>query len=64
MSAALVATRRLYVSGQLVEIWEDPDRRFGCARADLVGYVDRQDWVLLFNAVALAAGTREPHAGS
>ena len=63
MSAAAAATR-LYVSGGLVELWEDPDRPFGCAPDDVRRYLDREAWVLLFNAVALAAGTRAPDAGS
>ena len=39
------------------ELWEDPERPFGCAPRDLERYVEQEAWVLLFNAVALT-GTR------
>jgi hypothetical protein len=45
----------LLVSGVRYELWEDPERPFGCAPSDLAGYLEREAWVLLFNAVALAA---------
>ncbi len=47
--------RHMYVSGQLVEFWEDPDHPFGCGKADLQGYLDREAWVLLFNLLTLTA---------
>jgi hypothetical protein len=40
--------------GRSPELWEDPDRPFGCEPRDLEGYAERQDWVLLFNAIMLA----------
>jgi hypothetical protein len=46
----------MYVSGRLVEFWEDPDHPFGCAQADLQGYLDREAWVLLFNALSSRRG--------
>jgi hypothetical protein len=64
MNADPVATTRLYLSGRLVELWEDPDRPFGCAQTDLQAYLDREAWVLLFNALVLAAGHGEREAGS
>ena len=46
------------VEGDLrYELWEDPERPFGCAPRDLERYVEQEAWVLLFNAVALT-GTR------
>ena len=45
----------MFVSGQLVEYWENPELPFGWTHADLQGYVDRGAWVLLFNAVVLTA---------
>ena len=41
---AVVRTRRVFVSGQLVEYWENED---------LQAYVDGGRWVLLFNALVL-----------
>src|SRR5262249_2249700 len=43
--------RRVFVSGQLVDYWEHPDVPFGWTHEDQQAYVDREDWVLLFNAI-------------
>jgi hypothetical protein len=43
----------MFVSGQLVELWENPEMTFGWAREDLERYAAREEWVLLFNAVML-----------
>ena len=53
------------VDGDLrYELWEDPERPFGCAPRDLERYVEQEAWVLLFNAVALTGPRRvtEPAA--
>jgi len=55
MKAIPTPLRQMYVSGQLIDFWEDPDHPFGCAQGDLQGYLDREAWVLLFNALALRA---------
>ncbi len=49
---------------QRYELWEDPERPFGCAPRDLERYVEQEAWVLLFNAVALTGARRvtEPAA--
>ena len=55
----------VYIEGDLrYELWEDPERPFGCAPRDLERYVEQEAWVLLFNAVALKAARRvtEPAA--
>ncbi len=48
-------TVRLLVAGVPYELWEDPERPFGVGPSDLAGYLEREEWVLLFNAVALTA---------
>ena len=53
MTSSRVRTNRIFVSGQLVELWEDTDVAFGCAPADLQRYADGEQWVLLFNAMML-----------
>jgi hypothetical protein len=55
MNAIASSTRYIYMSGRVIEFWEDPDHPFGCADADLQGYLDREAWVLLFNALVLTA---------
>ena len=55
MNAIASFTRYIYMSGRVIEFWEDPDHPFGCADADLQGYLDREAWVLLFNALVLTA---------
>ena len=58
-----IRLRRLFVSGQQVEYWEHPDVLFGWGREDLRSYEERGDWVLLFNAIVLAApGAQTEHA--
>ena len=52
---AVIRTKRVFLSGQLVEYWENADLPFGWAREDLQAYLDRGQWILLFNAVALNA---------
>jgi hypothetical protein len=64
MNAGRLHTTRAYVAGQLVEFWEDPERPFGCAAADLQCYVDRAAWVTLFSAMVLAAGFLASELGS
>jgi len=56
--------KRMFVSGQLVEYWENPELPFGWAAADLQGYVDRGAWILLFNAVVLTAPRPATEHGS
>ncbi|HYR96815.1 MAG TPA: hypothetical protein VEM57_08760 [Candidatus Binatus sp.] len=50
-----IKTKRVFVSGQLVEFWESGDMAFGWTSDDLQGYVDRSQWTLLFNALVLTA---------
>ena len=50
-----IQSKRLFLSGQLVEYWENPDLPFGWTAEELQGYLDRGNWVLLFNAVVLTA---------
>lgn len=57
-------THHLHLSGRLIEFWEDPDHPFGCAQADLQDYLDRQAWVLLFNALVLTARAQSSEPGS
>jgi hypothetical protein len=52
---AAIRTKRVFVSGQLVEYWENPDVAFGWTAEHVQGYVDRSDWTLLFNALVLTA---------
>jgi len=54
MATSLIRRQQMFVSGQLVELWENPDMTFGWGRADLERYADREEWVLLFNAVMLS----------
>ena len=64
MTASLIRRTRIFVSGQLVEFWEDPEVMFGWAPEDLRRYADREDWVRLFNAVMLSVPGTEPGCGS
>jgi hypothetical protein len=59
-----IQSKRLFVSGQLVEYWENRDLPFGWAHEDLQGYLDRGDWVLLFNGLVLTAPRPAPEHAS
>ena len=59
-----MTTSLIFVSGQLVEFWEDPEVTFGWTSEDLRRYADREEWVLLFNAVMLGVPGTEPGCGS
>ena len=50
-----IQTKRIFLSGEVVEYWENADLPFGWAREDLQVYLNRSQWVLLFNAMALSA---------
>lgn len=58
------STVRLHLSGKAFDLWEDPDRPFGCGRTDLESYLERGAWVLLFNAVTLTVERRDVGPGS
>jgi hypothetical protein len=47
--------RNLYISGQAVELWEDPSRPFGWTESYLETYATSGEWELLFNALVLAS---------
>ena len=55
-----VARKRIFVSGQLLELWEHPEVSFGLTQEHLDSYVARGAWVLLFNAVVLTAARPAP----
>jgi hypothetical protein len=56
--------RRLLVGAYMVEVWEHPQVAFGWTEAHLEGYIDREAWVSLFNAVVLRAPVPQPAQGS
>ena len=60
----VIETRQVFVAGQRVEYWENVDHPFGWAHDDLQAYVDRREWVLLFNAVALTGSHPSAPYGS
>ena len=64
MTGPRVRTNRIFISGQLVELWEDTDVAFGCAPADLQRYADGEQWVLLFNAMMLNVPGKDLEWGS
>ena len=55
---------RVFVSGELVEYWEDPDVAFGWTPDDLQAYAEQGDWVLLFNAILLTGPRPATEHGS
>ena len=47
--------RRFFLSGELVEVWENPDVPFHCAPDHFETYAQAGEWVRLFNAMMLVA---------
>lgn len=47
--------RWVVYEGRAVEVWENPDVSFGASPAHLRQYFEGGSWVLLFNAMTLAA---------
>src|SRR5262245_57552644 len=64
MTTSFIRRTRIFVSGQLVEFWEDSEVTFGWTSEDLRRYADREEWVLLFNAMMLGVPGTEPGCGS
>jgi hypothetical protein len=58
-----VPTQRFLLGGEMVELWEDPEFPFSPVDEDIQEYVDRSQWVLLFNVLALAAPSGQAEAG-
>jgi len=53
---------QLFVGGQLVEVWENPDFPFRCSSEDIEKYAESGYWVLLFNALMLSSQLRDSDA--
>jgi len=47
--------RFYYVSGQAVELWEDPEKPFGWGAEEMSEYAADGNWDLLFNALVLSS---------
>ena len=50
---------RLFVGGQLVEVWENPDFPFRCSSEGIEEYAESGNWTLLFNALMLASQLKD-----
>jgi hypothetical protein len=64
MNGAVTRRHKLFVSGQPVELWENPDHPFGWMPRDIQGYIDLGDWLAAFNALMLTAGPQFGALGS
>ena len=61
---AAVSTRRVFVAGRAVEVWENPEAPFGWTADHLNAYGQRGAWALLFNALLLASSPPRETLGS
>jgi hypothetical protein len=52
---SMPAYQRFYLSGESLELWEDPDLPFRCTPEEMREYAARGQWELLFNALMLSA---------
>ena len=61
---AAASTRRIFVAGLAVEVWENPETPFGWTANHLHAYGRRGAWGLLFNALLLASAQPRETLGS
>jgi len=55
-TTGLAGDRRFYyVSGQPVELWEDPEKPFGWGTEEMSTYAADGNWEFLFNALVLSS---------
>lgn len=47
------ASRRIYISGNAIDVWENPRARFSWTPAAIEGYMHAEQWESLFNALVL-----------
>lgn len=47
--------RYYYVSGEPVELWEDPEKPFGWGSEEMSAYAADGNWEFLFNALVLSS---------
>lgn len=59
-----VQTRRFFLSGEMVELWENPDFPFCCSRDGMEAYAEDGEWILLFSALTLGSGGPASQRGS
>lgn len=52
-------SQRFFVSGQAVELWENPRLPFGCGLQELESYCLHARWDLLFNAIVIVCNASQ-----
>jgi hypothetical protein len=48
-------TRRIWVAGRAIDVWEHPQVRFSWTPSAIQGYVHAEQWESAFNALVLFA---------
>jgi len=61
---AATSTRRIFVAGRAVDVWENPEVPFGWTPNHLHAYGQRGAWGLVFNALLLASAPLRETLGS
>jgi hypothetical protein len=56
-------SRRIYIAGNAVDIWENPRARFSWTPSAIEGYVRAEQWESLFNALVLV-GDSDPRGAA
>lgn len=59
-----VQVRRFFLSGEMVELWENPDFPFCCTSEGIQEYAEDGEWVLLFSALTLGSTRPAAQRGS
>jgi hypothetical protein len=54
---------RIYIAGDAIDIWENPQARFSWTPTAIEGYMHTEQWESLFNALVLV-GDSDPRGAA
>ncbi len=56
-------TRRMYIAGHAIDVWENPQASFSWTASAIQSYAQHERWEDLFNALVLL-GDSDPRGGA
>jgi hypothetical protein len=57
------ASTRIYIGGNAIDVWENPQARFSWTPTAIEGYMHTEQWESLFNALVLL-GDSDPRGAA
>ena len=58
-----ITSTRIYIGGDAIDIWENPQARFSWTPTAIQGYMHAEQWESLFNALVLV-GDSDPRGAA